>query len=326
MPTVLPSQVSNLIADTGYAVLLESYAAEPAFYPMFTDVRPMSESWSPGGHKEVLQSGVEQLEEIEFGQEIHGSSVGGTRTAFMKTRKLSRMISFPEEIWRSQNAQAVMGASIASLARTWGQYAIVKKDQIVAGLFNNGALTAGSVGDFKNHWSGETGAVDGFIYDGEPFFDGAHLDLAGNSYANYLASGALSASTMANIYAVMSAENNRDERGERVSLRPDLLMVPADLRTTGIELLDSELKPGGSNNDINANRGLLSLIVNPYLTDSTGWFMGKKEGVRVYDSGVPVFRENFNARTQSVEVYVSTYISVGVVNWRFWTGIDIAAS
>ena len=326
MPTVLPSQVSNLIADTGYAVLLESYAAEPAFFPMFTDVRPMSESWSPGGHKEVLQSGVEQLEEIEFGQEIHGSSVGGTRTAYMKTRKLSRMISFPEEIWRSQNAQAVMGASIANLARTWGQYAIVKKDQIVAGLFNNGALTAGSPGDFKNHWSGETGAVDGFIYDGLPFFDTAHLDLAGNSYANHLASSALSATTMGEVYAVMSATNNRDERGERISLRPDLLMVPADLRTTGIELLDSELKPGGSNNDINANRGLLNLIVNPYLTDSTGWFMGKKDGVRVYDSGVPVFRENFNARTQSVEVYVSTYISVGVVNWRFWTGLDIAAS
>lgn len=332
MPTVLPSQIQNLIADTGYPVMLEEYAAHPRYFEQYTTVAPSSAAWMPNiGHKKVLHGGVEQLVEIEPGQEIHASSVGGTRTALGKIRKLARMISFPVEVWNSSNADAVMGRDIRALSQRWAQYSSLKKDEIVAGLFNNGALTAGSTADFKNQFADERSVVDGFIYDGLPFFDTAHLSLAGTSYSNHTASRNLTQANFETTYTTMTATNNRDERDQRVPIMPNILMVPADLRSTALELIQSEMKLGaGANADdinaINANRGIVQVVVNPFLTDTDGWFLGSARGVEVFDSGAPEFRTAFNEREQSIEVYVSTYIGAMVVNWREWYACNVAAS
>ena len=327
MPSVLPSQAQNLVADTGYPVMLEAYEAHPKFFPLYTDVRPMSEAWMPlVGHRQVLHGGVEQLVEIEPGQEIHASSIGGTRTLLGKIRKFSRRHGFPVEIWSAANADALMGATLRDLSRQWADYSVIKKDSVVAGLFNNGALTAGSTADFKNQFAEERSVVDGFVYDGLPFFDTAHLSLNGGSYVNHTASRTLTQANLDTTYTTITATNNRDERDERIMLRPELLMVPADLRATARELLESELKPGGANNDINANQGLLTALVNPYLTDTTGWFIGSPKGVKVFDSGAPEFRTWYDEPTQTIWVSATTHIGAMVVDWREWYACNVAAS
>lgn len=327
MPSVLPSQIQNLVADTGYPVMLETYQAQPQFFPLYTTVRPMSEAWMPNiGHKEVLHGGVEQLEEIEPGQEIHASSVGGTRTMLGKIRKYSRKHGFPIETWSAANADMVMGATIRDLSRKWAEYAVIKKDSAVAGLFNNGALTAGSTADFKNQFADERSVVDGFIYDGLPFFDTAHASLAGTTYSNHTASRALTADNLETTVTTYTGTNNRDERDERIFLMPEYLMVPTDLRITAAEILESELKPGVSTNEINAQRGIMSRIVNPYLTDTDGWFIGSRAAVHVFDSGAPEFRTWFDENTQTIWVSATTYLGAMVRDWRHSYACNVAAS
>jgi hypothetical protein len=68
-----------------------------------------------------------------------------------------------------------------------------------------------------------------------------------------------------------------DERGLKVSVRGTKLVVPAALQFVSDRLLESTLRPGTADNDVNAvrNMGMLSqgYTVNHYLTDTDAWFI-----------------------------------------------------
>ena len=68
-----------------------------------------------------------------------------------------------------------------------------------------------------------------------------------------------------------------DERGLKVSVRGMKLVVPAALQFVSDRLLESTLRPGTADNDINAvrNMGMLpqGYVVNHYLTDTDAWFI-----------------------------------------------------
>ena len=65
-----------------------------------------------------------------------------------------------------------------------------------------------------------------FIYDGKPFFASAHPDKVGNTYANATASGSLTHTNLKTIYTTYTSTNNRDERGQIVTITPDTLLIP----------------------------------------------------------------------------------------------------
>ena len=68
-----------------------------------------------------------------------------------------------------------------------------------------------------------------------------------------------------------------DERGLKVSVRGTKLVVPAALQFVSDRLLESSLRPGSADNDVNAvkNMGMLpqGYTVNHYLTDTDAWFI-----------------------------------------------------
>ena len=68
-----------------------------------------------------------------------------------------------------------------------------------------------------------------------------------------------------------------DERGLKVSVRGMKLIVPAALQFVADRLLESTLRPGSADNDVNAvrNMGMLpqGYTVNHYLTDTDAWFI-----------------------------------------------------
>jgi|TARA_R110000787_G_scaffold94614_1_gene197372 hypothetical protein len=68
-----------------------------------------------------------------------------------------------------------------------------------------------------------------------------------------------------------------DERGLKVSVRGDKLIVPPALQFVADRLLESTLQSGTADNDINAvrNMGVLpqGYVVNHYLTDTDAWFI-----------------------------------------------------
>ena len=68
-----------------------------------------------------------------------------------------------------------------------------------------------------------------------------------------------------------------DERGLKVSVKGTKLIVPANLQFVADRLLESTLRPGTADNDVNATRNMGMLpdgyAVNHFLTDSDAWFV-----------------------------------------------------
>jgi hypothetical protein len=68
-----------------------------------------------------------------------------------------------------------------------------------------------------------------------------------------------------------------DERGLLIAAKPTKLIVPPSLQFVATRLLETELRVGTADNDINAikNNGSISggYTVNNYLTDNNAWFL-----------------------------------------------------
>ena len=68
-----------------------------------------------------------------------------------------------------------------------------------------------------------------------------------------------------------------DERGLKVSVRGQKLIIPPNLQFVADRLLESTLRPGTADNDVNAmrNMGMLpqGYVVNHYLTDTDAFFI-----------------------------------------------------
>ena len=68
-----------------------------------------------------------------------------------------------------------------------------------------------------------------------------------------------------------------DERGLKVSVRGQKMVIPPALQFVADRLLESTLRPGTADNDINASRNMGMLpqgyTVNHFLTDTDAWFI-----------------------------------------------------
>ena len=68
-----------------------------------------------------------------------------------------------------------------------------------------------------------------------------------------------------------------DERGLLIAAKPKKLIVPPGLQFVATRLLETELRVGTNNNDINAlkNNGSIpeGYTINHWLTDTNGWFL-----------------------------------------------------
>ena len=77
--------------------------------------------------------------------------------------------------------------------------------------------------------------------------------------------------------AVIQIAQWTDERGLLIAAKPRKLVVPVNLMFVATRLLQTELRVGTNNNDINAikNNGSIpeGFTVNHFLTDTNGWFL-----------------------------------------------------
>jgi len=68
-----------------------------------------------------------------------------------------------------------------------------------------------------------------------------------------------------------------DERGLLIAAKPTKLVVPPNLMFVATRLLETELRTGTNNNDVNALKSMGSIPqgyrVNHFLTDTNGWFL-----------------------------------------------------
>ena len=112
--------------------------------------------------------------------------------------------------------------------------------------------------------------------DGVPLFSTAHPLISGGTNSN-------TPSTQADLNetsleaAVIQIAAWTDERGLLIAGKPSKLIVPPALQFTATRLLETSLRVGTADNDINAlkNNGSIpeGYTVNNYLTDTNAWFL-----------------------------------------------------
>ena len=112
--------------------------------------------------------------------------------------------------------------------------------------------------------------------DGVSLLNSAHPLVNGGTNANTPSTAAdLNETSLEN--AVIQIAAWTDERGLLIAARPKKLIVPPALMFVATRLLDTELRVGTNNNDINAlkNNGSIpeGYTINHFLTDNNGWYL-----------------------------------------------------
>jgi len=112
--------------------------------------------------------------------------------------------------------------------------------------------------------------------DGVTLCSTAHPLISGGTNSNRPTTGAdLNETSLEN--AVIQIAGWTDERGLLIASKPKKLVVPSALQFVATRLLETELRVGTADNDINAikNNGSIpgGYCVNNYLTDTNAWFL-----------------------------------------------------
>ncbi len=110
-------------------------------------------------------------------------------------------------------------------------------------------------------------------FDGQYFFDTDHpIDTTGevtaSTQSNLYTATALSAANVQTVWAGMT--NLKGRNNQPMAVNPRLIMVPPALRKTALDIANAELVNGG---DTNVLRGTVDVLINPFLTSATTWYM-----------------------------------------------------
>jgi hypothetical protein len=112
--------------------------------------------------------------------------------------------------------------------------------------------------------------------DGVPLFSASHPLITGGVNSNIPTTAADLNETSLEA-AVIQISLWTDERGLLIASKPKKLVVPTSLQFVATRLLETELRVGTADNDINAikNNGSVSegYCVNHFLTDTNAWFL-----------------------------------------------------
>jgi len=112
--------------------------------------------------------------------------------------------------------------------------------------------------------------------DGVPLFSASHPLITGGVNSNIPTTAADLNETSLEA-AVIQISLWTDERGLLIAAKPKKLVVPSSLQFVATRLLETELRVGTADNDINAikNNGSISegYCVNHFLTDTNAWFL-----------------------------------------------------
>jgi hypothetical protein len=189
-------------------------------------------------------------------------------TARYNHETIAQGFSLTEEAIEDNLYDSLSGRYTKALARSMAYTKQVK----AANILNNGFTTGYNGGDGVTLFSTQHPLVSGGVNSNRP---STNADLNETSLEN----------------AVIQIAGWTDERGLLIAAKPVKLVVPPALMFVATRLLETELRVGTADNDINAikNNGSIpgGYTVNHYLTDTNGWYLttdvpnGMKHFVRV---------------------------------------------
>jgi hypothetical protein len=124
--------------------------------------------------------------------------------------------------------------------------------------------------------------------DGQVLISNAHPNVAGGTWSNLIGTAAdLSEASLEQAFIDIKKFTN--DRGLRIAVQPQSLIVPVEMEFEAYRILQSEGRPGTDNNDINAIKSMGKLpggvTASPYLTDPDAWFIrtNAPEGLKYFE-------------------------------------------
>ena len=110
--------------------------------------------------------------------------------------------------------------------------------------------------------------------DGLELISTAHVNVAGGTWSNEIATAAdLSEASLEQ--ACIDIAKFTDDRGLKIAVKPQNLIVPVDLDFEANKIMKTEYEVGTANNTVNIVRSRFpgGVIVNHWLTDTDAWFI-----------------------------------------------------
>lgn len=152
--------------------------------------------------------------------------------------------------------------------------------------------------------------------DGKEMCATDHPNVTGGTYANELAT-ASDISEAALEQAIIDMGKWTNDRGLKIAVMPQKLIIPIDLQFDVERILMSPLQSGNSNNDINALKSSGKfpggVIVNHYLTDTDAWFIRTNcpDGMKYIERKGDSFDEDNDFDTGNLKYKASGRYSLG---------------
>jgi hypothetical protein len=219
-------------------------------------------------HKEIYET---ETSERSFEEE---TKLSGFSAAPVKNEGSAIAYDNAQEAWtaRYNHETIALGFSLSEEAIADNLYdslsarytkglarAMAYTKQVKAAAVLNNGFTAGYVGG-----------------DGVTLFSTSHPLVSGGVNSNTPAVAAdLNETSLEN--AVIQIAAWTDERGLLIAAKPKKLIVPPALQFVATRLLETELRVGTTDNDINAlkNNGSIpeGYTINHFLTDTNGWYL-----------------------------------------------------
>jgi hypothetical protein len=233
-------------------------------------------------HKEIYET---ETSERSFEEE---AKLAGFSAAPVKNEGAAIAYDNAQEAWtaRYNHETIAMGFSITEEAMEDNLY-----DSLSARYTKSLARAMAYTKQVKAASILNNGFNASFTYgDGQALFSTAHPLVSGGTNSNRPATAADLNETSLEA-AVIQIAGWTDERGLLIAAKPRKLIVPPQLQFVATRLLETSLRVGTTDNDINAlkNNGSIpeGYTVNHFLTDTNAWFLktdvpnGLKHFVRV---------------------------------------------
>lgn len=234
-----------------FAFMNSALARRPKFYDQITQVKTSKKAYEENAYFAGLGLFPEKLE----GEKIAYDSFiqGPTKRWVHKTYGLG--VRFTEE-FVEDSLYPDVPTEFGDMSKELGNVAGETQEVLVHDILNSGTVTT-------THTAG----------DGLAIFSTAHKRLDGSTWSNRSAAdGALAAATLRQ--GILDFENTLSDRGIQQVQKPKILLVPTALEWTARELLNSAYDPETANNAINPIQSRsLQLVVDPFLTSTTAWFL-----------------------------------------------------
>lgn len=319
---------TGLTKDQTAIYLKDMYKAEregeKTVDPMYGKIfKVETKNITGGGDKrtQLLGTGRLDLHEVE-NQDINFRAPVEGWSFYCRYWRFSDGLSLSKEAVEDVNHDKVKDI-LRDIANTWGESCTYEKETFGARVFNNGGALAGDY-VFNGTHTGNTDPSGNLLYDSKPLFNltgNARTSKGGATYYNAIAGAALSVDNFQTLYELYTVSMAHNEQDFKISNTPDTLLTESGAQEfLAKRICQSESLPGGQMNDINPIKGLVTPMAWRFLSDSSAFYIGKKQHPKFIwrERQAPEIRFFRDETNKSYKASIDIRFGVWITTFRAW--------